>query len=83
MTHFKIKNRNECLGFAREHYAFNFDLLFYSVTTLYFETFEEDGIVPCGTGFNHELHELSPCLNATGRQGMIRVYLWQSWQEMS
>lgn len=28
--------------FARKNYAFNFDLLFYDVTTLYFETFEQD-----------------------------------------
>jgi transposase len=28
--------------FAKAHYAFNFDILFYDVTTLYFETFEED-----------------------------------------
>ena len=28
--------------FATKKYAFNFDLLFYDVTTLYFETFEED-----------------------------------------
>lgn len=28
--------------FARHNYAFDFDLLFYDVTTLYFETFEED-----------------------------------------
>jgi len=28
--------------FAKKNYAFNFDLLFYDVTTLYFETFEED-----------------------------------------
>ncbi|HOU73887.1 MAG: IS1634 family transposase [Tenuifilum sp.] len=28
--------------FAREHYSFDYDLLFYDVTTLYFETFEED-----------------------------------------
>lgn len=28
--------------FARKNYAFNFDLVFYDVTTLYFETFEED-----------------------------------------
>lgn len=30
------------LAFAKQHYAFNFDLLFYDVTTLYFEAFEED-----------------------------------------
>lgn len=30
------------LRFAKERFAFNFDLLFYDVTTLYFETFEED-----------------------------------------
>lgn len=30
--------------FAEEHYGFNFDILFYDVTTLYFETFEEDDL---------------------------------------
>ena len=32
------------LAFAKQHYAFNFDLLFYDVTTLYFEAFEEDAL---------------------------------------
>lgn len=30
------------IAFAKENYAFQFDILFYDVTTLYFETFEED-----------------------------------------
>ena len=30
------------MSFAQEKYAFNFDILFYDVYTLYFETFEED-----------------------------------------
>lgn len=30
--------------FAEHHYFFNYDLLFYDVTTLYFETFEEDDL---------------------------------------
>ncbi|HPB05496.1 MAG TPA: IS1634 family transposase [Prolixibacteraceae bacterium] len=30
--------------FAGLHYSFNFDILFYDVTTLYFETFEEDDL---------------------------------------
>lgn len=38
----KAKTEGIALGFARKHYAFNFDLLFYDVTTLYFEAFEED-----------------------------------------
>lgn len=29
-------------GFAKAYYAFSYDLLFYDITTLYFETFEED-----------------------------------------
>ena len=33
---------NKVVAFAKAHYAFNFDLVFYDVTTLYFETFEED-----------------------------------------
>lgn len=32
----------QTLGFARKCYGFNFSLLFYDVTTLYFETFCED-----------------------------------------
>ena len=31
-------------NFAKIHYSFNFDILFYDVTTLYFETFEEDDL---------------------------------------
>ncbi|MCI0501768.1 MAG: transposase, partial [Epsilonproteobacteria bacterium] len=30
------------INFAKKQYSFSFDLLFYDVTTLYFETFEED-----------------------------------------
>jgi transposase len=30
------------LDFAKQQYSFSYDLLFYDVTTLYFETFEED-----------------------------------------
>lgn len=38
----KSKAESIAIDFARKHYAFHFDLLFYDVTTLYFETFEED-----------------------------------------
>lgn len=33
---------NKVIDFAKEQSAFNFNILFYDVTTLYFETFEED-----------------------------------------
>lgn len=36
------------VDFARQNYAFNFDLLFYDVTTLYFETFEDDELRKLG-----------------------------------
>ena len=32
----------QTLGFARKQYGFDFSILFYDVTTLYFETFTED-----------------------------------------
>lgn len=32
----------QVVDFAKQHYSFNFDIFFYDVTTLYFETFEED-----------------------------------------
>ena len=30
------------VDFAKQNYGFNYDLLCYDVTTLYFETFEDD-----------------------------------------
>src|SRR5690554_991777 len=38
----KDKTEDIVLNFAKQHYNFNFDLIFYDVTTLYFETFQED-----------------------------------------
>lgn len=38
----KEKTEGIVMGFAKQNYDFNFDLLFYDVTTLYFETFKED-----------------------------------------
>ena len=40
----KSKTESIALDFAKRQYAFDFDLLFYDVTTLYFETFEEDDL---------------------------------------
>ena len=42
--HFNLKDKVEgiVMSFAKQNYAFNFDVLFYDVTTLYFETFKED-----------------------------------------
>jgi len=38
----KDKAEKIVLGFAKKHYQFSYDLLFYDVTTLYFEAFKED-----------------------------------------
>lgn len=40
----QLKSKTEAitLDFAKRQYAFTFDLLFYDVTTLYFESFDED-----------------------------------------
>jgi len=42
----KLKSDVEAITvqFARDNYGFNYDLLFYDVTTLYFESFEEDSL---------------------------------------
>lgn len=40
----KKKVEEKVVSFAKTHYSFNFDILFYDVTTLYFETFEEDDL---------------------------------------
>lgn len=41
---FKVKAEKIAVEFAKSHYSFDFDLLFYDVTTLYFETFKEDDL---------------------------------------
>lgn len=38
----KGKTEGMVMSFAKQNYDFNFDMLFYDVTTLYFETFKED-----------------------------------------
>ena len=38
----KLQAETTTIEYAKKSYSFNFDLLFYDVTTLYFETFEED-----------------------------------------
>lgn len=40
----KSKAERIALDFAIKQYAFDFDILFYDVTTLYFESFEEDAL---------------------------------------
>ena len=39
---FKDEVERVVMSFAKKCYSFNYELLFYDVTTLYFETFEED-----------------------------------------
>ena len=40
----RLKDETEAkaVAFAQQHYGFDYDLIFYDVTTFYFETFEED-----------------------------------------
>ena len=38
----KQKVEDKITAFAKQEYSFNYDLVFYDVTTLYFETFQED-----------------------------------------
>ena len=40
----KSKAESIAVKFAQEHYEFNYNLVFYDVTTLYFETFESDDL---------------------------------------
>lgn len=40
----KSKAESVAIDFAKTQYSFQFDLLFYDVTTLYFETFDEDDL---------------------------------------
>jgi len=45
---FKEVVENNTISFAKNHYGFKFDLLFYDVTTLYFETFTADELREMG-----------------------------------
>ena len=48
----------QTLGFAKKQYGFDFSLLFYDVTTLYFETFNEDELRK--TGFSKDNKSQQP-----------------------
>ena len=48
----KSKVESVVIDFAKKEYSFDYDLLFYDVTTLYFETFEEDELRK--TGFSKD-----------------------------
>ena len=53
----KSKVETISLRFAQKYCAFNFDLLFYDVTTLYFETFEEDELRKNGFSKDNKSHQ--------------------------
>ncbi|MFC3559675.1 IS1634 family transposase [Pedobacter jamesrossensis] len=46
------------IDFLKQHYSFNFELLFYDVTTLYFETFDSDELRK--QGFSKDNKSLQP-----------------------
>lgn len=50
----------QVLSFVKKAYSFDYDLLFYDVTTLYFETFEEDDLRK--NGFT-KVHRPEICLH--------------------
>jgi len=54
----KEKIEKQILNFAKKQYAFDFSLLFYDVTTLYFETFTEDEL--CKNGFSKDNKSQQP-----------------------
>jgi transposase len=53
----KSKAENIAISFAQKHYAFNFDLVFYDVTTLYFESFQEDELRKNGFSKDNKLQQ--------------------------
>ncbi|GIV27389.1 MAG: IS1634 family transposase [Bacteroidia bacterium] len=57
--HYQLKNITErkVLEFVKQHYQCSFNLLFYDVTTLYFETFEEDKLRANGFSKDNKMHQ--------------------------
>ncbi|CAN0452793.1 unnamed protein product, partial [Scytosiphon promiscuus] len=53
----KERAENLVVDFAKEYYSFNFDIVFYDVTTLYFETFEEDDLLKHGFSKDNKSHQ--------------------------
>lgn len=47
----------QVINFAKEFYSFNYDLLFYDVTTLYFETFQEDELRKNGSSKDNKSNQ--------------------------
>lgn len=53
----KEKIEKQTVHFARKHYNFDFSLVFYDVTTLYFETFAEDDFRKYGFSKDNKHHQ--------------------------
>jgi transposase len=54
----KEKVEEAVIGFAKQRYSFDFEILFYDVTTLYFESFKEDDLRK--TGFSKDNKSQQP-----------------------
>jgi hypothetical protein len=59
----KQKVEDKVIAFVKENYAFQFDIVFYDITTLYFETFEEDELRK--NGFSKDNKSEQPQMQGT------------------
>jgi transposase len=48
---------NKIIDIARKEFAFDFSMVFYDVTTLYFESFEEDELRQCGFSKDNKFNQ--------------------------
>lgn len=54
---FKQKIEAKMVNFAKKHLNFDFNLLFYDVTTLYFESFTDDQLRQCGFSKDNKFNQ--------------------------
>ena len=55
--HLKVSVESSVVDFAKHHYGFKYELLFYDVTILYFETFEDDELRKQGFSKDNKSHQ--------------------------
>ncbi len=57
ILHLKQKLEETAVEFAKRNYDFDFSLVFYDVTTIYFESFKEDNLKKCGFSKDNKFNQ--------------------------
>jgi hypothetical protein len=76
----KPKIESITVKFAKKQFGFSYDILFYDVTTLYFETFEEDDLRK--NGFSKDNKSQQPQNNKINQEEQIKKHMNSQYNQV-